>query len=363
MTAITQAVGIRNGTTMMPNTQADLNTITALLDRIPLANGGTAAAPRLWNPVRAVLIPQVTAAIVLFQTVNRRPMIDGVVDPNGQTLRLMDQLAGAGRVTATVVRQDISFQTWVVADPASLDGRAPIQTQRIAPRLTRKLISVTGCSIKWFGVVLPRDQAGRIIGGRPNLFFTPGPSQGHYHDGTYEAFTAWTGLWDKYTSAMGAQLVQSGAPQILVIPFYKNAQLTDLGGFLGNWKEVVSAVVTAAINATDPLFLRDTFTFTEIFSSSFSNGIAPHQNFNTRATDAAAMTRIAFDLDGQASGSHWRPNRAVVYANTPAGSVNPAGTVWKVGGRLGPFHASYPGVIDHNLCPFLLVHGLSRFGR
>lgn len=364
METISQAVGIRNGVTMMPNNPADLRTVTGLLDRIPLANGGTAAAPRMWSGDRTVLIVQVAVAVVVFQTANRRPMIDGVVDPAGGTIRVMNQLAAPGSVTATVVQEDENSQLWVVAESSSLSGTGPLQPRDISPLLTRKLVSVSGTSIKWFGVVVPRTGASGIVGGTPHLFFTPSPWQGGYQDGTYDQFSRWNGLWDKYTSAIGSQLVVSGAPQILVIPFYKNSQSGSLGSFLTNWREVVSAVVTAAVNSTDPLFLRDTFQFDAIFSSSFSNGIVTLQNFTTRGAGAAAMTRMAFDLDGQASGSNWRPSRGLSYRNTPAPhGTNPSGSDWHVGGRFARIRPRYAGTSDHNLCPFLLLHGLSTFGR
>jgi hypothetical protein len=364
METISQAVGVRNGVTMMPNTQADLRTITGLLDRIPLENGGTAATPRLWSTDRTVLITQVTAAIVAFQTANNRSVIDGVVDPGGGTLRLMNQLAAPAPVDATVVQGDQNSQLWVVAEPSSMPGTAALRSRDISPQLTRKLVSVTGTSIKWFGVVVPLDGSGGIIGGAPHIFFTPSPWQGGYNDNTYDQFARWNGLWDKYTSAIGSQLVVSGAPQILVIPFYRNSQSGQLGDFLNNWREVVAAVVTAVIHDIDPLFLRSTYRFDHIFSSSFSNGIVTLQNFHTRATGAAGMTRMAFDLDGQASGSNWRPSPGQSYRNTPAPrGVNPSGMDWHVGGRFAQLRPRYPGTSDHNLCPFLLLHGLTLFGR
>jgi hypothetical protein len=253
---------------------------------------------------------------------------------------------------------------WVVAEPSSVAGTGPLQSRDIAPMLTRKLVRASGSSVKWFGVVVPLNAEGGIGGGSPHIFFTPSPWQGGYQDPTYDDFTAWNRLWDKYTSAIGSQLVASGVQQILVIPFYKNSQTGNLGDFLTNWKEVISAVVTAAIDSVDPYFLRDRYEFETIFSSSFSNGIATLQNFSTRAADAAAMTRMAFDLDGQASGSNWRPRRGVSYRNTRAPhGVNPSGSDWHVGGRFAQIRPRYPGTSDHNLCPFLLLHGLTTFGR
>jgi len=364
METIIQSVGVRNGRQMMPNRHDDVETITELLDRIPAASGGTASIAGNWSTDRTALIAEVTAAIVLFQTVNARPSADGVVDPGGGTLALMNLIAGPAPVRATIVQQDVHSHLWVVADPLSMDGTRPLQTRGVSPSLTRKLIRVRGTSIRWFGVVVPLDQSGHVIGGEPHLFFTPSPSQGGYYDPGYNAFTSWIDLWNKYTSAMGSQLVASGAPQILVIPVYKNSQASNLGEFLNNWQEVISAVLTEAVCSVDPFFLRDRFEFTSISTSSFSNGIVTHQNFNMRGAGVASMTRVAFNLDGQASGNHWNPARGVVYLNTPPPrGVNPVGRHWHVGGRLGPLRAGHPQSSDHNLCPFLLLHGLTRFGR
>lgn len=364
METIAQSVGIRNGRQMMPNRPEDIETITGLLDRIPGTNGGTADVFGAWSTDRTVLIAEVTAAIVFFQTLNGRPSPDGVVDPGGGTLSMMNRIAGPPPVRATIHQEDVNSQLWVVADPLTLDGTGPIQTRAISPPLTRKLVRVTGTSIKWFGVVLPLDQDGHLIGGEPHIFFTPSPWQGGYFDPGYSAFTSWNNLWDKYTSAMGSQLVASGAPQILVIPFYKNSQTGSLGEFLNNWQEVITAVITAAIDRVDPLYLRDRFEFTSICTSSFSNGITTQQNFNMRGNGVASMTRVAFNLDGQASGNNWNPARGVAYLNTPpSGGVNPVGRHWHVGGRLGPLHTAHPHSSTHNLCPFLLIHGMTRFGR
>ncbi len=368
METIRHAVGIRNGVMVMPNDAADLRTITGLLDRIPLSRGGTAEMPGSWLSDRTALIAEVTAAIIAFQTVNRRPVIDGVVDPGGGTLQQMNALAGPTPITATVVGSGSGPRMWPVADPTSLDGTRPLRRRDISPSITRTLIRIDGSSVKWFGVVVPQNSTGVVVGGVPHIFFTPSPWQHHPPcvDSDYDQFNSvWMDLADNYTSVIGSQLVASGARQILVIPFYKNSQASDLGDFLTNWKEVISAVVTAAISSIDPLFLRDRFEFDRIFSSSFSNGIVTHQNFNTRGTAAASMTRMGFDLDGQASGSLWRPSRAVVYLNRSApNGINPMGANWYVGGRFAEVRTGYlPGTGDHSLCPFLLLHGLSRFGN
>jgi hypothetical protein len=107
--SIIAAVGIRYGTAMMPNKPEDLETIKGLFDRITVANGGTAGTGRVWPTDSNSLITVLTAQIVSFQTINRRPVIDGVVDPDGGTLREMNRLASdgpplpGGGITATVM--------------------------------------------------------------------------------------------------------------------------------------------------------------------------------------------------------------------------------------------------------------------
>jgi hypothetical protein len=253
-----------------------------------------------------------------------------------------------------------------VVDPVSVAGTDPLQPKDLLPDLNRFLVSEECSAIKWFGVVVPLNQTGGVAGGVPHIFFTPSPGQHPCFDFNYDQFlnTSWTELWDKYTSAIGSQISDSHAAQTLVIPIYKNAQAANLEDFLTNWQAAVSAVVTAAINALDPLFLCDTYTFDSIFSSSFSNGIVTLQNFHTQGSGVASMCTMSFNLDGQASGSTWNPTPAVVYRNTGApGWGNPDGMNFFVGGRWAQIRPSYPGASDHNLCSFLLLPGGTNFGK
>jgi hypothetical protein len=168
------------------------------------------------------------------------------------------------------------------------------------------------------------SQSGQIAIGAPHIFFTPRPRQGGYEDPSYDQFTQWNQLWDDYTWIIGSQVVASRARQILVIPFYKSSQAENLGSFLTNWKEVISAVITAAANSIAPQFLHNTYGFDKVFSSSFSSGIVTHQNFNTDGTGVTSMTRAAFDLDGKVGHSIYHPIRGVIYQNTrPPHGVNP----------------------------------------
>jgi len=346
-----------------------LNTVTDIFDRIPVAKGGSAEIGGVWATDRNLLISEVTAQIVTFQTTNARPVVDGVVDPGGGTLKLMNQLAAdppPGSITATVMpapdKEEIDSGL-AVADVNLMAGLRPIEPMNVSTHLFRKLVRVENCSINWYGVVIPNSCQGQ--GAMPHINFTPTPNQGHYYDPGYDSFDSWGQLWKDYTWTIGGQVAASGANQILVIPFYKNSQFKSLGDFLLNWQEVVSQVITAALISYDPMMLRTDFSFDRIVSSSFSNGYVAHQNFNGQAVGAANMTDYIFDLDGAAGGSHWVPGNGVIYRNQkPPGNNNPAGNVWYVGGRWGNgFSPIYPGGINtHAACRnHLLYHGLFMF--
>lgn len=370
---ISAAVGTRHGKTTLPNLSGDLATIAALFDRIPSVKGGTSDIPGSWPTERGALITEVTRQISVFQSINRPAGSDSAIDPGGVALRLMNQLAADPPLSAVVdprpanVGKDDATDFTSYATSASMPGTAPLEVGSQATSYSRRLVRATGSSITWFGVVMPAavsSTAGMAI---PHVFFTPTPIQGGYQDRNYDSFTGWGKLWDDYTSRIGGLVTASGVQQILVIPFYKTSQAYGLGSFLSNWREVIAAVVTAAINDINPYYLRDTYSFSRLYSSSFSNGVNAHQAFNNHGTGAKAMTTMVFDLDGQAQtgGSHWRPPNGVIYHNRAAPrSVNPDGFNWYVGGRWSAFDKIQPETsrYSHHACSqFLLYHGLRQY--
>lgn len=369
--SVSLPVGMRNGRPLVSgNTDNDLVTVCELFDRIPFAKGGSAETGGVWPNERTARVAEVTAQIVRFQTVNRRPVIDGVIDPAGGTLKLMNQLAANpspgtdNRVTVPPGYPGQVSALIEVADVTTLAGTGPLRSTWVTCNYIRRLVRFQSSSVPWFGVVMPQSGNGRTYGSVPHIHFTPTPAQGGYQDGTYDHFTAWFPLWDDYTRIIGGQLAASGADQTLIIPFYQNAQSGKLGDFLLDWKEVIAQVLTAAVNSADPYRLRDTFTFDRIVSSSFSNGWVTHRDFNSNAVGAAAMTGVLYDLDGQAahpSSKNWRPVGRVAYLDLPPlAQGNPfGGTNWHVGGRWRKF-SGFP--YTHQMCrDHLLFHGLWQY--
>jgi hypothetical protein len=372
---LSAAVGVRisGGGPPVPNNPGDLQTATELFDQIPVSRGGSAEIGGVWASERNALIQEVGAQIVTFQTANPLPAIDGVIDRDGATLRLMNSLAGSaprpsGGVDATVaaapggLSENVDSRDYLAA-PNSLIGMRPLESTIGSYKMVRKLVRVDGSSIKWFGVATGSKTTGSCT---PHVHFTPTPIQGHYYDNAYDTFESWSKLWDDYTSMIGGQMCASGVNQCLVIPFYQTAQQRNLGSFLSNWREVLVAVLTSAFNDIDSSLLSGDFELDNIVSSSFSNGWVAHQQFNTQAVGANSQTTTVFDLDGQAGGSMWRPSNGVIYLNKPSpANVNPMGTSWYVGGRWQNFARYYPGGMNTHACcrNHLLYHGLMTYCR
>ena len=109
-TDISQAVGVRNGETPMPNTLADLAIVTDLFDRIPVDNGGSAELAGVWSNNRDALIAEVTDQIITFQTKNGMKVVDGVLDRSGATLKLMNKLASDRLLTP--MQGDPAWEDW-----------------------------------------------------------------------------------------------------------------------------------------------------------------------------------------------------------------------------------------------------------
>jgi len=144
--------------------------LTGLLDRIPLSSGGTAEMPGGWLSDRAALIAEVTAAIIAFQTVNHRPVIDGVVDPGGGTLQQMNALAGPVPIIATIVGSGSGPRMWPVADPTSLDGTRPLRRRDISPSITKSWSASTAARSNGLASSSRRTQPAKSSAARRTSF-------------------------------------------------------------------------------------------------------------------------------------------------------------------------------------------------
>jgi hypothetical protein len=204
----------------------------------------TTGRPRPSLHDRKFLITEIAAQITIFQEKQPGLTADGAIDPLGNALKRMNaiaaaQLGGVTVISATVdhnvtpyseIGQDVSF---TAIDSFSMPGTGPLKIIRDKWSYVRRLVRVENCSIKWFGVLFNAVGGTAQFGSVPHIYFTPHPSQGGYLGPGYDSFTSWHKLWHDYTQAPGRQIVTAGKDQVLVVPFYTNAQHRgELGDFL-----------------------------------------------------------------------------------------------------------------------------------
>src|SRR5688572_19220864 len=188
-TTISQAVGIRNGKTLLPNRAEDLGKIRDLFDTIPTDAGGTRDSEGFWATQRELLIPQLTGHILTFQSTQTGLTADGAIDPGGNTLKRMNALSqgGGGGVVVGIRAQAVPVlnpkypelglnRTFETVNPSSVPGTKPLEPLGGQVSYLRKLVRVDNCSIKWFGVLFKWTDSGggpAFTSKEPHVFFTP----------------------------------------------------------------------------------------------------------------------------------------------------------------------------------------------
>jgi hypothetical protein len=302
MDIIRQAVGgVRNGV-QMPNNPDDLQTITTLFDNFPFAQGGTSDVPGPWASDQATLIEEVTAQIFYFQKLNNTPVVDGVVDREGTTLRLMSKLAG------TVLIQ---------SNPDSLTSVHDVPNQVISPYSLGDFfqeIPQTGSmseflfkmlkdgEIYWIGAAVP---AGTADFSKVQIFFHPTVVQDGQvvaADGDYRDFRGgWSNLTSeraiqRYVAMQGGQL--AGARQTaLVVPFMTMAAYGGTAPaymFATSPVDTLNAIMTAVQNAAVPG--SSAIQVSQVGVSSFSSGIGAMRLFIRTFQDSGLIVETT-DFD------------------------------------------------------------------
>jgi hypothetical protein len=317
-TNISSPVGIRNGQTTMLNTAADLAMVTDLFDRIPLANGGSAELFGVWSKNRVDLIQEVADQIVTFQSKNGMAVIDGVIDPGGGTMKLMNKLA-ADRLL-TPMPGDPAWEDWgFKALPQLSHNKVPEITWELtfnppgAPRAmsTRayacdKALGTPHVGIGWpTGVTKPSAYL---------IYFHHSLGQQAADYATSEARFK-KGIGDYLIGRMKGmeQVAWSGKDVCLVVP---EPTFAGQGIFESNEKLITEALKEIDADLTG----GETRDLPPLLLASYSDGLGRLNNFMNSCPSLRKTVRGIYDFDGLYVGrfagitmSNWSNAGATVY--------------------------------------------------
>jgi hypothetical protein len=317
-TNISSPVGIRNGQTTMLNAPADLAIVTDLFDRIPMANGGSAELFGVWSNDRTDLIQEVADQIVTFQSKNQMAVTDGVIDPGGGTIKLMNKLAADRLLTA--VPGDPAWEDWgFTALPQLSHNKVPEITWELtfnppgAPRAmnTRaykcdKALGTPHIGIGWpTGVTKP---SAYLIYFHHSL----GQQAADYASGEARFKK---GIGDYLIGRMKGmeQIAWSGKDVCLVVP---EPTFAGQGIFDNNEKLITEALKEIDADLTG----GETRDLPPLLVASYSDGLGRLNNFMNSCPSLRKTVRGIYDFDGLYVGrfagitmSNWSNAGATVY--------------------------------------------------
>ena len=295
-TNIKSPVGVRNGKTTMPNAPADLAIVTDLFDRIPLDNGGSEELFGVWSKNRDELIKEVTNQIIAFQKANGMAVVDGVLDPGGGTLKLMNKLASDRLLTP--MDEEPGWEDWgYTALPMLSNDKVPEISWELtfgssgSPRAmsTRGYKCDPAMGTPHIGIGWPTGVT------KPSaylIYFHHSISQegGDYRSGA-ELFKK--GIGDYLIGRMKAmeQVARSGKNVCVLVP---EPTLGGQSAFENNEKLVVEALkeIDADISGGET---RD---LPPLLLASYSDGLGRMGNFLKNCASIGRTVRGAYDFDG-----------------------------------------------------------------
>jgi hypothetical protein len=295
-TNIKSPVGIRNRQTTMVNAPADLAIVTDLFDRIPMANGGSAELFGVWSNNRDDLIDEVTDQIVTFQNANHMGTIDGVIDPGGGTLKLMNKLA-ADRLL-TPMPGDPAWEDW---------------GYKLLPQLSNNKVPEITWELTFGAPGSPRAMSTRAyecdkalgtphIGiGWPTGVTKPSAYLIYFHHSIGQEAKDYAPAGVRFKKGIGdyligrmkglEQIAYSGKNVCLVVP---EPTFGGQGVFDSNEK-----LVTEALKEIDAdLTSGETRDLPPLLVASYSDGLKRLNNFMDTCPNLRRMVRGIYDFDG-----------------------------------------------------------------
>lgn len=327
MTTLAGPVGRRNGVAVLSAPDDQLKVIE-LLDRISPANGGQSGVWSTPRPGARYSPPSaLVAAIKLFQQRWQPggdiPKVDGVVDPDGATLRKMDALAGAPSVPLPVgpggTNPDLIHG--MLVEQMNPDATVPVVEKRTV--LAPYIADFPAAQVPIVGVFYPFrfriEKDGRYywvgVAASPltsdftqaQIYIHPTPTQGEVTVATVGDYPRFAGGWKKiwrYLPTIGAQMA-AVRPILLIVPFMpdpaRNAE-SPWNIFATRPAETLSAIVTAThrelaarLPITGP---RQPHVLSRIGVASYSSGIY-FQQASLNMLAGTGLVAETFDFDSR----------------------------------------------------------------
>jgi hypothetical protein len=335
MTTLDGPVGLRNGRTPTKSTTADQLKIISLLSNIRPVDGGQKGAwiPPLPGP-DGKCAPALAAAIMAFQKQlvkeGNIKVADGVIDPLGASLRVLDDRGNKLLVIPDGLQttDTIDGITLTEANPPDEEALGAFPRLVLAPppptgRLTT--VNISGIfwrflfkvekqgQIYWVGVSVPPLTADFS---KVQVFLHPTPTQNGHVIASSADYPGFKGGWRKVYRYMPIQGTQLAAVRssIMVVPYNRDGAAnptSNQGVFATRPAETLSAIVTAAhrqlARRTPIVAPTSTHRVREIGVTSYSSGIEFLRAFITQF-GTTGLIRETLDLDSRfITAEHKRP--------------------------------------------------------
>ena len=294
-TDIHSPVGIRNGQTPMTNAPADLAIVTDLFDRIPMNSGGSAENFGIWSKNRDDLIQEVADQIVAFQRTNGMTVIDGVLDPGGRTLKLMNKLAADKLVTP--LQGDPGWEDWGYT-------RLPQLIHNKVPEIDWEL---TFGGASQFRAMDTRAYTCDRAMGTPHVGISwpmgvkkPSAYLLYFHHSIGQEGTDYVPSGVRFKKGIGDyligrmkgmdQIAYSGKNVCLVVP---EPTFAGQGVFSYNEK-----LITEALKEIDADLSGETRDLPPLLTASYSDGLERMQHFMENCPSLRRTVKAMYDFDG-----------------------------------------------------------------
>jgi peptidoglycan hydrolase-like protein with peptidoglycan-binding domain len=296
---INKSVGDRGSNDLL-----DVGIIGAALTAVGPGRGGVFAPP--------LSIGGLAEAIRSFQTFQKLPARDGRVDPNGSTIKRINEILNPGlnppfpvptlpgntgtirpltpdSNMATVINKTVwaplenSLRTEWVFRWGGVMGKGKVHyfelDENVAPN--------------WFAVLVPD---GVTSFEKIHIFFHPTPGQVKtangvqvFPDANYQTKKGWSGIFHYMSDDFAVQFCAANSGRVLIMPVLNQASAGSCGILPARWESLISQMLTQI--ASKPVVISS------VVVSSFSSGITYSAAFRSKANLGGKLHRI-IDLDG-----------------------------------------------------------------